>query len=279
MLQLSIASFSFHRALQAGRQDMFQYILDSKALGATQLDPWNAHLAQLAEQDRRIPAPETPNQAALEAAEVAYLRQVRAAADKAGLPFGCLAVDGAHIYEPDPLAARRNRAIAYRWLAAARLLGARQVRIDAGGQGDWSAEVFAAIVAGYNELIAHAGSLGIEILMENHWGPSNVPENVVRIMGAVPGLGLLFDSHNWSPGSQERGWQLCARYARSVHIKTFSFAEHGNDPAVDIPRLIRLLMAAGYSGTWGVESVPVDGDEHGAVARTFALIRRSIEAG
>ena len=34
MLQLAIASYSFHRALEAGQQDMFQYILDSQALGA-----------------------------------------------------------------------------------------------------------------------------------------------------------------------------------------------------------------------------------------------------
>ncbi len=55
-LQISIGSFSFHRLLAAGKQDIFQYILDCKALGCTQLDPWNAHLSSLQSGDEIITA-------------------------------------------------------------------------------------------------------------------------------------------------------------------------------------------------------------------------------
>jgi sugar phosphate isomerase/epimerase len=275
MVNLSIASWSFHRSLESGQQDMFKYITDCKELGATQLDPWNGHLAPLIAGDRAMKAAHVPS-GQLSPAEKGYLAQVKAAADEAGLPFGCLAVDGAHIYEATPEARAMNRAVAYRWLEAANLLGAAMVRVDAGGPPEMPDDAFAIIVEGYQDLIGRAHRLGMELLIENHWGPSPIPENLVRILDTVPGLGLLFDTNNFQ-GDKEHAWEMFAGRAVSVHIKTFSFDEQGNDPSVNLQKAIQLLVAAGYNGAWGVESVPLDGDEYGAVQKTFALIRRTLE--
>lgn len=275
-MQLSIGSYSFHRQLAAGQQDMFGYIRDCQRLGATQLDPWNAHLAPLFQRDAAVRAAANLSAPALTSAEEQYLDQVKAAAQAAGLPFGCLAIDGAHIYEETLAARLGNQAVAYHWLVAARRLGATQVRIDAGGSAELPAEMLAIIAGGYHDVIARAGQAGIEVLIENHWGPSPIPENVIRILDAAPGLGLLFDTHNWSPGRQLDGWRMCARYARSTHFKTFSFDEQGSDPSVDLELAAHILLDSGYSGCWGVESVPLDGDEYGAVEKTFALLRRVV---
>lgn len=272
MIRLAIASWSFHRLLESGQQDMFKYITDSKDLGATQLDPWNGHLAPLVAGDNAMKAGHVPN-GSLSSSEKAYLANVKAAAQKAGLPFGCVAVDGAHIYEASPEARTLNRATAYRWLEASHALGATQMRIDAGGPAEMPDDVFTVIKEGYTDLVARAQALGIELLIENHWGPSPIPENLMRILEAVPGLGLLFDSNNFK-GDKEHAWETFARYARSVHIKTFSFDEKGDDPSVNLSKAIHLLVEAGYNGAWGVESVPKDGDEYNGVSKTFALIRR-----
>jgi sugar phosphate isomerase/epimerase len=254
---------------------MFMYITDSKELGATQLDPWNGHLVPLITGDHDMKAGLVPN-SQISIAEKEYLSQVKAAAEAAGLPFGCLAVDGAHIYEATPEARALNRAVAYRWLQAAKNLGAAQIRVDAGGPAEMPDDVFAIIVEGYQDLLGRAHQLGIDLLIENHWGPSAIPENLNRILDAVPGLGLLFDTNNFD-GDKERAWEMFAGRAVSVHIKTFSFDEQGNDPSVNIPKAIQLLTAAGYNDAWGVESVPEDGDEYGGVIKTFALIRRTLE--
>jgi sugar phosphate isomerase/epimerase len=276
MFQFSIASFSFHRLLASGQQDMFGYIADSKRLGAAQLDPWNAHLSAIKDEDTVIRGGRDPENARFSAQSDSYLARVKAAADEAGLPFGCLAVDGAHIYEPEPEKRRANRASAYRWLEVAEKLGAAQVRIDAGGPADMPDPVFEIIIDGYNDLIQRAGEKGLQVLVENHWGPTQHPENVVRLLETIKGLGLLFDSNNWAEGKQQQGWELCARYAQAVHIKTFAFDEQGNDPTVDIPQVVRRLVSAGYQGVWGIESVPQDGDEYGAITKTAALIQRSL---
>ena len=251
---------------------MYRYITDCKALGATQLDPWNGHLQPLVARDNQLKAAGTPD-ASLTPSEKAYLAQVKAAAQASGLPFGCLAVDGAHIYEPTAEARALNRAVAYRWLEAAHLLGAVQMRVDAGGPPEMPPEAFAIIIDGYQDLIARAKALGIELLIENHWGPSPIAANLARILKAAPGLGLLFDSNNFD-GDKEAAWAQFAPSARSVHIKTFSFDAQGNDPSVDLAKAIRLLAAAGYQGAWGVESMPEDGDEYEGVRQSFALIRR-----
>ena len=276
-MDISIGGFSFHRLLESGQQDIFRYILDCRDLGATLLDPWNAQLAPIRDADDVIKAGGDPQHARLTTQDDAYLKRVRRTADDAGLPFGCIAVDGAHIYEPGPEPRRANRVLAYRWMDVSEILGAKQMRVDAGGPAELPDDVFAILVEGYRDLIARGRERGIEIVMENHWGPSVIPENVVRIMEGIEGLGLLFDTNNWAPGMHERGWKTCAKYARSTHVKTFGFDENGNDPSVDLRRAIRVLVEAGYSGCWGVESCPEDGDEYGAAQKTIALIKRSLK--
>ena len=260
-MELSLCSYSFHRLLEAGKHDVFQYIDDCRALGCTQLDLWNGHLPSLLDDKERSPSSITPEYAQLSPAEMEYLTQIKAAAVRAGPPFGCLAVDGAHIYEPGPEAQQAQRIKAHRWLNIAGQLGVQQIRIDTGGSADMPEEMFDVIVRGYNDLIGRAAEKGMEVVMENHWGASRIPENVVRILEAVPGLGLLFDTGNWPEEMRETGWTQGARYARATHLKMYAFDAEGNETTVDIPRAIRLLQEAGYQGSWGIESVPRQGDE------------------
>lgn len=273
-MELGICSYSFHRLLAAGKQDIFKYIADCKELGTTQLDPWDEHLAPLKESEKSWRDNPEPQNIRLSSQDEAYLDQVRDAAQQAGLPFGCIAVDGAHIYVPILKARRANRAAACGWLEVAARLGARQVRIDAGGPEEMPVGVFQIIVEGYRDLVARGRDKQVEILMENHWGPSPIPENAVKILEAVDGLGLLFDTNNWAPGTKEKGWRMCARYARATHIKTFSFNEAGYEPSVDIPKVMQILIDAGYDGCWGIESCPRNGDEYEGVRKTIALIKR-----
>ncbi len=275
-MELSICSYSFHRLLEAGQQDVFQYISDCHTLGCTQLDLWNGHLPSLLDDEARPEGPSsfTPEYAQLSADELDYLAGIKTTADSAGLPFGCLAVDGAHIYESSPEVRQAQQIKAHRWLNIAEQLGVEQIRIDSGGPSEMPDDIFEIIVTGYNDLIPRAGEKGMEIVIENHWGASRIPENVVRIIEAVPGLGLLFDTGNWPEGMREMGWERCARYARATHLKTYAFDAEGNETTVDIPRAMRILQEAGYQGSWGIESVPRQGDEFEAAKKSVALVRR-----
>jgi len=275
-MQLSICSYSFHRALAAGEQDIFKYITDCKELGCTQLDPWNGHLAQLKDGDEVFQAGHDPKNAELSAQDDDYIQRVKAAGDAVGLPFGCIAVDGAHVYDEDPAMRRVYRQRAYRWIEIASMLGAQQIRLDSGGTGEMPEPMFEIIADGFRDLVARARAANLEVVLENHWGASQVPENVVRIIGAVPCLGLLFDTNNWAAGRQEDGWHSCAKYAKITHIKTFAVSDELVESSCDLPKAIGLLVESGYSGCWGVESCPRDGDEYGAARKTIQLIRHAL---
>jgi len=276
-MELGICSYSFHRLLAAGKQDIFRYINDCAELGCTQLDPWNAHLADLKSGDAALSAGRGGPQAQelLSVADGEYIDKVEEAADRSGLPWGCIAVDGAHIYEPTEEGRRANRQRAYRWLQIADKLGAEQVRIDAGGPEDMPDEAFGAIVAGYNDLIKRARPMGIEILFENHWGPTVIPDNCVRLCESIDGLGMLLDTHNWKDGLRDEGRRKCAKFAKATHIKTLNW-EGEREVGENAEEAIKILQENGYRGAWGIESVPVDGDEYAGARKTIDLIRRCV---
>jgi len=266
-MNISICSYSFHRALSDGKQDLFKYITDCVELEVTHLEPWSGHFDDGSGQPGNYPPQDQ-----------AYIRRVKEAIKAAGLPIGCIAIDRAHVADEDPEVSKANRQRAYQWLDIAETLGAPQVRIDSGPRTEsWSDEAFEQVVTGYEDLIARAGKKGIEVVIENHWGPSKHPENLVKLLKAVDGLGLLFDTNNWGPGRQEEAWEMCAKYATATHVKTFSFDADGNDPSVNLAKAFRLLQEAGYDGIWGIESVPLDGDEYEGARKTIALIRRMVK--
>ena len=254
MIQIGICSYSFHRLLEIGRQDMFAYITDCKKLGCTQLDPWNEHFLST---------------------DDTYIAKVKEAAKRAELPFGLIAVDGGHIHEPTAEARQEKRRTAHHWIEVARKLGATQIRLDAGGTAAMPAEEFEIILDGFADLKKRCKDAGLELVMENHFGASVIPDNVVRICEAA-GIGLLFDSFNWAKGKEAEGWIKCAKFARACHIKAFAFADDGEELTTNVGAFVKTLKKTGYRGAWGVESVPIDGDEIGAAGKTITLIKKHV---
>ncbi len=275
-MQYAFCSYSFHRLLAAGEQDIFQYITDSKDLGACRLDPWNFHFAPVKRGDAAVKASGDPSGAALSSAEKDYLARVRDAAEEENMPWGCIACDGAHVYEEEEQAREVNRALAFRYLDIAEFLGAPEVRIDAGGPEHMPENVFEIIAEGYEDIIAKAGKKGVSVLTENHWGPTKNPDNVIRLLENIDGLGLLFDTHNWVPRRREEGWKRCSEYATAIHIKTFEFDEDGWEPTVDLQQAVDILQDAGYNGVWGIESCPRDGNEMEGARKSVELLRMAL---
>ena len=272
---LSIASWSFHRALESGQQDMFKYITDCKELGCTQLDPWNGHLAPLIAEDEQIRASANPTQTTFSPAGLEYVARVKAAADAVGLPFGCIAADGSHVWEPTQVERDANRACAYRWLDVAHRLGAESMRTDTGGKAELPDDMFAIIVDGLQDIVNQGRQLGVRVSIENHWGASNIPKNVIRVLDAVDGLTLLFDSRNWAKGTREEGWQLGVPRAKDVHIDIFKTQENPDTLEQDLTRLIKMLVDAGYDGCWGIEALPPD-DEYNGIRQSMAFIEKTV---
>lgn len=221
-MNLSVASYSFHGLLARGTMDAYGYLETCRhRFGLRGADIWNGMIPSLDE---------------------APLIKLKEGLAEREMELANLCVDGPHLWEASPAARKKNKALALKWLKAAEFLGAKTIRIDAGGRGKtWSKREFDYIVATYKEYAAFAYNAGFKIGPENHWGTEVVPANMRKLCEAVdhPGFGVLV--HFKGTGEEQ-----FARWAMHTHI-SFETVRKNLEPKLAI------LRNAGYEGYWSVE--------------------------
>lgn len=222
-MKISIASYAFHGLLAEGCIDLYGYLESCRyRYHLNSADIWNGMLPD--------PSPEA-------------LKPVKRALEERELELANLCVDGAHIWEDDPALREQHYQNALAYLRAAEVLGARTIRIDAGGQGEtFSEEQFDLIVKRFREYAQRAYDHGYRCGPENHWGPEVVSENMVRLCEAVdhPGFGVLLHFRGDAGDSQMAPW------AMHTHIM-WDICENSLEPSMT------MLRDAGYKSAWGVE--------------------------
>ncbi|MGV3619139.1 MAG: sugar phosphate isomerase/epimerase family protein [Fimbriimonas sp.] len=255
-MNISIASFSFHGALSEGTFDVFTYLEACRyRYHLNTADIWNGLLGS----DVEVQLDE------------ARLRKVRRAMDERDLVCVNYHADGCHPWDPDPEVRDRHKALAYRHLRAAEILGAQTVRIDTGGQErHWSDEEFDFIAQAFRDLARHAGDHGFKIGPETHWGSTNYPDNMLRLHAAVasPAYGILLHlgKDTWtSPDEYDRA---LAPIAIHTHVDQRTCYER-------LDSALAILTEAGYQGALGVEHHSGK-NELAEVEAQIGLVRRAL---
>jgi len=208
-----------------------------------------------------------------------YLDRLRGAAQAAGVEMVGIAVDH-HGDLSSPDAQERSQAVRRhaRWIEACASLGCQWFRANSGakGVGPVTEAHEQACIRSFAELAEQAGRCGVSVLMENHWGLSEDPERMARVLAAVDHeyCGALADFRNW-PAHVDPYDALAAvaPYVRSVHAKFLAFDERGDDPDFDTPRALDILGGAGFTGRFAIEFEGELDDHHG-VLRSKALLER-----
>lgn len=244
-MKISIASYSFHGLLAEGKMDLFGYLETCRfRYHMLAADIWNGMIVSLEED---------------------YLKKLKDGLEERQMELANLCVDGPHIWENDPAAREKNYQNALAYLRAADYLGAKTIRIDAGGQGDvFTDEQFDLIVKRFKEYAQFAYDHGFKVGPENHWGPEVVPETMQRICQAVdhPGFGMLLHFRG------NAGDALMAPWAMHTHI-SWDIAQNHLEPS------IQALLDVNYPGYFSVEHHSAK-DEYYMVATQLALIRNGI---
>lgn len=242
-MNISIASYAFHGLLSEGKIDLFGYLESCRfRYHLDTADIWNGMFPNL-EQD--------------------FLQKVKKGLDERDLSLVNLCVDGPHIWDDEPAVREAHYREALIYLGAAETLGAKTIRIDAGGQGDqFTNEQFDLVVKRYREYAQRAYNNGYKVGPENHWGPEVVPDTMVRICQAVdhPGFGVLLHLRGNS------GDGLIAPWAMHTHISYDIVMECLED-------CMTLLRGHGYQGCWGVEHHSGK-NEYAGVAVQVAQVQR-----
>lgn len=253
-MRLSVLSYSFRGLLQEGKMDVFGYLESCKyryGLGAA--DIWSGFLTST---------------------EESYLRKVRDALDGRDLVLADLCVDNAHIWEDAADARRKNYENALAHLRVAEILGARFMRVDAGGRGAaWTDEQFDHIVQRYKEYAQRAWDHGFKMGAENHWGPEGDWANLQRLYRAVdhPGFGISCHIGGWqgTPEEKDEADRQVAPWVCHTHFPW-------NVTEGPLEAKIKNLRDAGYQGYYSVEH-HTGRNEYAEVAIQLARVRAVLE--
>lgn len=245
-MKIAIASYSFYGLQREGKIDLFGYLESCRyRYQLRSADIWNGMILST---------------------EDAYLLKVKDALEERELELANLCVDQAHIWEDDAGAREQNYQNALAHLHAAEVLGAKTIRIDAGGRDEtWSEEQFDLIVKRYREYAQRAHDNGYKVGPENHWGTELDPQNMKKLCQAVdhPGFGMLLHFKDLAADA------VMAPWAMHTHI-AWAITE---GPLVET---LTMLRDAGYQGYYSVEHHSGK-NEYAEVAVQLARVRDVLE--
>jgi len=237
LFRISLAEWSLHRTLFAGKLDNLDFPRASK-------------------QQFGIDAVEYGNQFFKDKAkDAAYLADLAKRAEDEGVKNVLIMCDGLGNLG-DPEAAARTKAIEnhFPWVEAAKRLGCHSIRVNAGSKG--SAEEQQKLAAdGLSRLSDYAAQMDMSVIVENHGGLSSNGEWLAGVMKLVnkTNCGTLPNFGNFHDYDRYRGVEELLPFAKGVTAKSHEFDADGNEVRTDYRRMLRLVVAAGYRGWVGIE--------------------------
>lgn len=249
---------------QAGKIGDFKISLAQWSLHKSLFDKKidNLDFPKVAREEYGIDAVEFVNQFFKDkATDSAYLKDLKKRADDHGVTCVLIMIDS----EGDMSAKEkdeRTKAVENhkKWVDAAAALGCHSIRINTGDH--YSEKNVEAVAESCGALTEYGEANKINIICENHGGPSSDPDALIALMKAVnkDRFGTLPDFGNFPMNRQDRYtidiYDAIARmmpYAKGVSAKSFRFDSEGRETTLDFARIMKIVSDAGYRGHVGIE--------------------------
>jgi L-ribulose-5-phosphate 3-epimerase len=149
----------------------------------------------------------------------------------------------------------------YKWVEAARYLGCHSIRVNARSDAKLSADEQMKLAAdGLRRLTEFGNKHEINVIVENHGGLSSNGAWLAGVMKEVnlPRCGTLPDFGNFNISRNQeydkyKGVAELVPFAKGVSAKSYAFDEKGNETTIDYPRMMKIVLDAGYHGYVGIE--------------------------
>jgi sugar phosphate isomerase/epimerase len=149
----------------------------------------------------------------------------------------------------------------YKWVEAAKYLGCHSIRVNARSNARLPAEEQMKLAAdGLRRLTEFGAKHEINVIVENHGGLSSNGAWLAGVMKEVnlPRCGTLPDFGNFNVSRNQeydkyKGVEELMPFAKGVSAKSYAFDEKGNETTIDYPRMMKIVLAAGYHGYVGIE--------------------------
>ncbi len=283
-IKLSLAQWSMHKMILEEGMDPYTFAEKAKAWGFEGLE----YVSGLYYKEL---------QAAnfSEEAMKNWVEKSKAESEKHGLKNLLIMIDGqgdlAATDEKERKAAVENH---HKWVDAAAALGCHSIRVNLNGTQDPELWVPAS-VDGLTQLATYAKDKNINIIVENHGGPSSNAGLLVEVMkkvgmdncGTLPDFGNFcikreagdyYESKCLEEYDKYKGVEEMMPYAKAVSAKSYSFDAEGNETRVDYERMMDIVEEANYSGFVGVEYEGSELSEEEGILATKKLLEKVIDS-
>lgn len=274
-IKISLAQWSFHKALLSGEMTHLDFIVKASELGFDGLEYVSTFFKDKVDDSLYL---DSMNKMAAQHNIVQLLIMVDIEKELASLDEK-----------------EREQAVKehYRWIDAAQILGCHSVRVNLFGQG--SREELASVsIQSLQQLCSYAAPKNINILVENHAGLSAdglwLSEVVSKVdrenCGTLPDFGNFClkrkDGAQWGKPCVEeydkyKGVYELMPLAKAVSAKSYDFGELGYETTIDYCKMLNIVKDSGYSGFIGVEYEGDRLDEERGVLLTKSLIEKCLE--
>jgi L-ribulose-5-phosphate 3-epimerase len=263
LFKISLAEWSFHRTLKAGKMD-------------------NLDFPVVAKRDFDIDCVEYVNQFFMDKAkDTAYLKDLKTRCDDNDVISGLIMCDDeGDLGDPDE--ANRTKAVEnhYKWVEAAKFLGCQSIRVNARSTGS-PKEQHKLAVDGLRRLSEFGAKHDMNVIVENHGGLSSNGKWLAGVIKDVDlkNCGTLPDFGNFRISPTEEydrylGVAELMPYAKGVSAKSHVFDKDGNEAEIDYVKMMKIVLDAGYHGYVGIEWEGKRPDEMEGVKLTKQLLMR-----
>lgn len=244
LFKISLAEWSLNRAIFSGKMDHLEFPAFARHLGIDAIEYVNQFFMDKAK-------------------DLAFLREMKKRADGEGVRSVLIMCDReGKLGDPNDAARREAVENHYKWVEAAKFLGCHSIRVNGYSEGSYEEQV-RLVADGFSRLVDFAEDYDINVIIENHGGYSSNAEWVVDLMEAVnhPRVGTLPDFGNFRIDEDRtydsyKGVELMMPYAKGVSVKPMGYDASGNRHELDLKRLMRTVLDAGYHGFCGIEYGP-----------------------
>ncbi len=248
----------------------------------TGIDPLD--FPRIARRDYDIDAVELVNTFYFDRArDPSYLGDLKARADGEGVSYLLIMCDAeGNLGEPEDAARRQAVENHRKWVEAASFLGCQAIRVNARSDERLPLEEQQRLVTdGLRRLCEVGDEHGVDVLVENHGGPSSDGQWLAGVMERVdhPRVGTLPDFGNFALGDANwydryRGVAELMPHAKAVSAKSYAFDADGNETSTDFVRIMRIVLDAGYRGHVGIEFEGSTMSEPDGIRATKLLLER-----
>jgi sugar phosphate isomerase/epimerase len=270
LYKISLAEWSINRSLFSGAMQHLDFAKIAKSAGIDAIEYVNQFFKDKAK-------------------DAAYLAEMNTRARGEGVTQVLIMCDAeGNLGDPDE--GKRQTAVEnhFKWVEAAKTLGCHTIRVNGYSSGT-PEEQMKLVADGMRKLCEFADPHGINVVIENHGGLSSNAKWLVETIRRVghKRAGTLPDFGNFriaGPGRNNPGTKVesydsyvgvaeMMPLAKGVSVKPRVWDAHGNQSDIDLKRMMKIVVDAGWRGHCGIE--------HGAEGRELESIielRKQLES-